>query len=66
VFVIALGLDKDLVVEVVEVAGDKDIDVAHDFEDVQTLWKHCHITRCDLSVVTVSKIGSRDGIHQFY
>jgi hypothetical protein len=37
VLVVGRALHKDLVVEVVQVLGHKHVDVAHDFQNIQTL-----------------------------
>ena len=39
VFVVGRPLHEDLVVEVVQVLGHKDVNVAHDLQDIQTLNK---------------------------
>ena len=39
VFVVGSPLHKDLVVEVVQVLGHKDVDVAHDLQHIQALTK---------------------------
>lgn len=40
VFVVARLFHKDLVVEIVEVLGNKDMDIPHYFQNIQALRKH--------------------------
>ena len=56
VFVVGCPLHEDLVVEVVQVLGHKDVDVAHDLQHIQALTKQAPANYMAMS--TFSPVGT--------